>query len=110
MLSLIGPQMILYHHRKFMYSTMITVKEVSQEEVKEVSQEEGEDEDASPPHADPSPRGLQQVTRMSMRSAVLFTILLIASTALYLAGCLLDIFRITNTRGPYELEPLRIGT
>jgi hypothetical protein len=80
-----------------MYSNTITVKEVSQEE--------GEDEDESPPPEDPSPRGLQQVTGMSMFSAVMLTILLITGTALYLAGCLLDIFRITNTRGPYELEP-----
>jgi hypothetical protein len=97
MLSLIGTHIILYHHRKVVYSNTITVKEVSQE---------GEDEDASPPHANPDPsRGLQQVTGMSMRSAVMLTILLIAGTALYLAGCLLGIFRITNTRGPYELEP-----
>jgi hypothetical protein len=65
----------------------------------------GEDEDASPPPADPSPLGLLQVTGMSMRSAVMLTILLISGTTLYLAGCLLDIFRTTNTRGPFELEP-----
>jgi hypothetical protein len=88
MLSLIGTHMILYHHRKVM----------------DVSQE-GEDEEGSPPHVNPSPRGLQQVTGMSMRSAVMLTTLLVAGTALYLAGCLLDIFRITKTRGPYELEP-----
>lgn len=95
MLSSIGTHMILYHHRKLMYSTTITVKDVSQE---------GENEDGSPP-VNPSLRGLQQVTGMSMRSAVMLTILLITGTALYLAGCLLDIFRITNTRGPFELEP-----
>jgi hypothetical protein len=97
MLSQIATHMILYHHRKIMYINTITVKEVSEEE--------GIDEDASPPPADPSPRGLQQVTGMSMRSAVMLTVLLITGTALYLAGCLLDIFRITNTRGPFELEP-----
>lgn len=93
MLSLIGTHMVLYHHRKIMYIHTITVKEVSQE---------GEDEDASPPHANPPPSGLQQVTGMPMRIAIMLTILLIAGSALYLAGCLLDIFRITNTRGPYE--------
>jgi hypothetical protein len=32
--------------------------------------------------------------------------LLIIGTALYLAGCLLNIFRITESRGPYESEPV----
>jgi hypothetical protein len=93
MLSLMGTHMILYHHRKVMYNNTVKVSQ------------EGEDEDASPPDANPSLRGLQQVTGMSMRSAVMLTILLITGTALYLAGCLLDIFRITNTRGPFVLEP-----
>jgi hypothetical protein len=85
--------MILYHHRQVMYGNTAA---------KELSLEGEDEEDAS---QDPAPRGLQQVTGMSMFSAVILTILLITGTTLYLTGCLLDIFRITNTRGPYELEP-----
>jgi hypothetical protein len=98
MLSLIGTHMILYHHRNIMYNC--------NDPAKEEAQEEQQDDDDDVDDTSPLPLcGLQKVTGMSMRSAVVLTIFLITGAALYLAGCLVGIFRITNTRGPFVLEP-----
>ena len=84
MLSLMATHAVLYHHRRIMYASTTTATLSS----------------ASDPQSSSSV--LPSVaSRLSLGKRILWTLLLLTSFGAYLAGALLDFFRITNTQGGF---------
>jgi hypothetical protein len=71
----------LYHHRRIIYRPI------------EPATDEGEK------------RGLQHIAHISFATQISITVLLVAAFALYLAGSILFLFRVQNSRGGRQLEP-----
>ena len=56
-------------------------------------------------HTDETARGLQQLGSFTLRSVLPLTFLLVASFAVYLAGCIVFTFKLINTQGTHTLVP-----
>lgn len=113
----IETHIILYFHRKVTYqpiqassaalpdSTVDEEKNQTTATASIAAVDHDDDYHESNQRPEDTARGLQQLGSFTPRSILPLTFLLVASFAVYLAGCIVFTFKIVNTQGTHTLDP-----